>query len=54
MNSGILGLVLLAAAQWTRIGPGGGGAQFIPAISPHDPSTILARCDMTGASLQTS
>ena len=51
MNIGIISLVLLAAAQWTRIGPGGGGAQFIPTISPHDPSTILVRCDMTGAYL---
>ena len=47
----ILSFALLAAAQWTRIGPGGGGAQFIPTISPHDPSTVLVRCDMTGAYL---
>src|SRR5690349_7094705 len=37
-----------AADGWTRIGPGGGGAQYIPTISPHDPRTVLVRCDMTG------
>ena len=31
------------------IGPGGGGAMFHPAISPHDPLTALLACDMTGA-----
>src|SRR5256714_12966512 len=31
------------------IGPGGGGAMFHPTISPHDPNTVLVRCDMTGA-----
>ena len=31
------------------IGPGGGGAMFHPTISPHDPSTVLVHCDMTGA-----
>src|SRR5436305_15223280 len=36
-------------ATWKIIGPGGGGAQFIPTISPHDPSTVLVACDMTGA-----
>ena len=30
-------------------GPGGGGAMFHPTISPHDPSTVLIACDMTGA-----
>jgi photosystem II stability/assembly factor-like uncharacterized protein len=30
------------------IGPGGGGAQFNPTISPHDPDTVLVSCDMTG------
>jgi photosystem II stability/assembly factor-like uncharacterized protein len=37
-----------AADQWTRIGPGGGGAQFDPTVSPHDPAMVLVRCDMTG------
>ena len=31
------------------IGPGGGGAMFRPTVSPHDPSTALVACDMTGA-----
>ena len=38
-----------AKAGWRIIGPGGGGAQFIPTISPHDPSTVLVACDMTGS-----
>jgi photosystem II stability/assembly factor-like uncharacterized protein len=35
--------------KWTVLGPGGGGAQFIPTISPHDPRRVLVACDMTGA-----
>ncbi len=31
------------------IGPGGGGAMFHPAVSPHDENTVLVSCDMTGA-----
>src|SRR5580700_11730420 len=31
------------------IGPGGGGAQYNPTISPHDSGTVLISCDMTGA-----
>jgi len=34
--------------MWKVIGPGGGGAQFHPTISPHDSSTVLVACDMTG------
>ena len=34
---------------WRVIGPGGGGAQFLPTVSPHDPKRILVACDMTGA-----
>ena len=37
------------AAQWTVIGPGGGGTLFLPTISPHDPNTVLTHCDMTGS-----
>lgn len=33
---------------WRIIGPGGGGAQYRPTVSPHDPSTVLVACDMTG------
>ena len=49
----LLALIALAiaapAAQWKIIGPGGGGAQFLPTVSPHDPKTVAVRCDMTGA-----
>ena len=34
---------------WRILGPGGGGAQFYPAVSPHDPDLVLVACDMTGA-----
>lgn len=34
---------------WRVVGPGGGGAMFYPAISPHDPKIALVRCDMTGS-----
>lgn len=50
-------LALLAAGparrfdHWEIIGPGGGGAQFLPAISPHDPKRVLVACDMTGSYL---
>ncbi len=36
---------------WTVLGPGGGGAQFNPTVSPHDPKRVLVSCDMTGAYL---
>ncbi|MCW5979764.1 MAG: hypothetical protein KIT09_16915 [Bryobacteraceae bacterium] len=35
--------------QWRVIGPGGGGSQYHPTVSPHDPRIVLAGCDMTGA-----
>ena len=35
--------------RWRVLGPGGGGAQFIPTISPHDSGHVLAACDMTGS-----
>src|SRR5499426_1295333 len=35
--------------DFTVIGPGGGGAMFHPAVSPHDIDTVLVSCDMTGA-----
>jgi photosystem II stability/assembly factor-like uncharacterized protein len=34
---------------WRILGPGGGGAQFHPAVSPLDPNLVLVACDMTGA-----
>jgi photosystem II stability/assembly factor-like uncharacterized protein len=36
---------------WRVIGPGGGGAQFHPTVSPHDPNRVLVSCDMTGGYL---
>ncbi len=33
--------------KWKVIGPGGGGAQFFPAISPHDPRKVYVASDMT-------
>lgn len=61
LRCGLLSIVLLiggcqsrmptvsAASRWTVIGPGGGGAQYHPTISPHDSSLVLVNCDMTGA-----
>ena len=50
---GLLVPALLAAGgrldRWRVIGPGGGGAQFIPTVSPHDSARVLVRCDMTGS-----
>ncbi len=37
------------AERWQAIGPGGGGAQYEPTISPADPNHVFVRCDMTGA-----
>ena len=37
--------------QWEKIGPGGGGATFIPTFSYHSPSAFLLECDMTGSYL---
>lgn len=34
---------------WKILGPGGGGAQYIPTVSPFDPDTALVACDMTGS-----
>jgi len=33
---------------WRTVGPGGGGAQFYPAISPHDDKHMMVFCDMQG------
>lgn len=48
-----LGLLAQSAAPrldtWKIIGPGGGGAQFTPTVSPHDASRVLVACDMTGS-----
>ena len=36
---------------WEKLGPGGGGAVFIPTFSFDDPEKFLLRCDMTGSYL---
>lgn len=33
--------------SWKILGPGGGGAQYRPTISPHDPNFVLVATDMT-------
>jgi len=35
--------------HWGYVGPGGGGAMFSPAVSPHDPDFAFVSCDMTGS-----
>jgi photosystem II stability/assembly factor-like uncharacterized protein len=56
-----LALILLAGSvtaaapeRWSVVGPGGGGAQYLPTISPHDPDTVFVACDMTGSYLSTN
>ncbi|MBS1910564.1 MAG: hypothetical protein JST22_01135 [Bacteroidetes bacterium] len=34
-------------AQWQPVGPGGGGALFMPSISPHNASEVYVACDMS-------
>lgn len=53
---GFFTLILLTALSgatrkdsWEIIGPGGGGAQFFPAINPQNADDIFVACDMTGA-----
>ena len=53
---GVLAAALLAGTagagrfdRWEIIGPGGGGGQFNPTISPHNSNDVLENCDMTGA-----
>ncbi len=35
--------------HWKKIGAGGGGAMFSPAISPHNSNYAYVACDMTGS-----
>ena len=35
--------------NWRILGPGGGGAQYIPTINPFDPKVVFVTCDMTGS-----
>jgi photosystem II stability/assembly factor-like uncharacterized protein len=37
--------------HWEKLGPGGGGAIFIPTFSYKSPENFLLRCDMTGSYL---
>ena len=36
-------------SDWVKLGPGGGGATFIPTFSYATPDKFMIRCDMTGA-----
>jgi len=38
----------LSNVTWTAVGPGGGGAQYNPAIAPGNPSLMYGFCDMGG------
>jgi len=38
-------------SDWVRLGPGGGGAVFIPTFSYFNPDQFFLRCDMSGAYL---
>ncbi len=49
----LLAMGLLAAASdaapgFTPVGAGGGGALFVPSISPHDRNLVFVACDMGG------
>jgi photosystem II stability/assembly factor-like uncharacterized protein len=37
--------------NWQRLGPGGGGATFLPTFSYRSPEDFFIRCDMTGSYL---
>lgn len=39
----------VSRVEWTRVGIGGGGAQFNPAVSPHDENMAFVSCDMGGS-----
>lgn len=41
----------LPVVHWEKLGPGGGGATFIPTFSYKTPDNFLVRCDMTGSYL---
>ena len=45
----LLGQATPRQDAWRILGPGGGGAQFMPTISPHDTNRVLVACDMTGS-----
>ncbi|MBN9662301.1 MAG: hypothetical protein J0H49_29150 [Acidobacteria bacterium] len=37
--------------KWRILGPGGGGAMFLPVVSPHNPKLIMVTTDMSGVFL---
>lgn len=41
----------LPESPWRCLGPGGGGAMYVPTLSPVDPNLGLIACDMGGAYL---
>lgn len=49
LHAGELAAVPERGDGWRVMGPGGGGAMFCPAISPHDSRLLFLACDMTGA-----
>ena len=42
-----------AQTNWERLGPGGGGATFLPSFPYYNPDNFFIRCDMTGSYLTT-
>ncbi len=44
----VLGLAAAPRAAFVPVGPGGGGAMYVPSISPHDPNVLFVACDMGG------
>lgn len=44
-----LALPTTLLAQFSVVGPGGGGAMFHATVSPHDHNEVLVACDMTGS-----
>src|SRR5436853_7074473 len=42
------GAVPLTPVKAEPVGPGGGGAMFWPAVSPHDPKLMFVSGDMNG------
>ena len=41
-------------SPWECLGPGGGGAMYVPTLSPLDPDLALIACDMSGVYLTRS
>ncbi len=49
----VFALLLVRSSQaeipntWRSVGPGGGGAMFVPSFSPHQSDELFAACDMS-------